>query len=205
VGDFAKYLGPYKADEFGRRIETILSLYDDEINQVQLNLLDSHDTPRFITSVGNEKQALKMGILFLSTYVGAPCIYYGDEIGIDGRNDPDCRKSFPWNHNRWDMDLLGFYKKCIKLRNDHSALRRGNFRTLLGENDIYAFGRYNDEERIIIILNTDRKSRNVKFQLPAEVSTNVGFSLLFDSTHFQVNGEEMEITIPARSGNVIIG
>jgi neopullulanase len=205
VGDYGKYLGPFRADGFVKRLETILGLYDPQINQVQLNLLDSHDTPRFLTSVGNEKEALKMGLLFISTFIGAPCVYYGDEIGMDGRADPDCRKPFPWEHSHWDMDLLGYYKKCIRLRKEHSALRRGEFRILKGEGEILVFGRFNNEERIIVILNTDRNSRDVRIQLPPELRAKGIFSLMFDSTHFQVNGEELEITVPPRFGNVLIG
>jgi neopullulanase len=205
VGDYARHLGPYLADGFAKKLETILALYDPQINQAQLNLLDSHDTPRFLTSVGNEKEALKMGLLFISTFIGVPCVYYGDEIGMDGGSDPDCRKPFPWEHSHWDMDLLGYYKKCIRLRKDHPALRRGKFRILLADGEIMAYSRSDVEEQIIVVFNTDRKSRNIKIQLTPELKAKDGYSLMFDSTHFQTDGEELEITVPPRFGNVIIG
>jgi cyclomaltodextrinase len=204
VGNYANYLGPYKADSFAKILNTYLNLYDSQINQVQLNLLDSHDTPRFLTSVNNEKAALKMGILFLTTFVGSPCVYYGDEIGLDGRADPDCRKAFPWDHDRWDMELLEYYKKCIFLRNDHSAIRRGKFQILYAEGEILSFARFNNDECILVILNTDRKSRTVQIFLPPETRRKGEFSLVFDSTHFQMDKDTLEITIPSRSGNVLI-
>jgi len=70
--------------------------------------------------------ALLLAWLFLFTYPGAPCIYYGDEIGLDGGADPECRKSFPWDETRWDHDLRDYLKKLIVLRKENPALRRGS-------------------------------------------------------------------------------
>ena len=83
---------PMSQREFADAIDDLLGLYDPAITQVQLNLLDSHDTPRFITCARGDESALRLATLFMFTYPGAPCIYYGDEIGLDGRHDPDCRR-----------------------------------------------------------------------------------------------------------------
>ena len=205
MGSYSRFLGPFRPGEFGKQMEHFLGLYDDQINQVQLNLLDSHDTPRFLTSVGQDKQILKLGILFLSTFVGAPCIFYGDEIGLTGRGDPDCRKAFPWDHGKWDMDLLDYYKNCIQLRKEHSALRRGAYRTIFTNEQVFAFARVNSDERILVFLNISNQSQNVNFNLSGDLLSNEGYSLMFDSTHFQVNGTNLEITLPAKSGNVLMG
>jgi neopullulanase len=84
------------AHEFANRIDHNLQLYKPDTTYSQFNLLDSHDTPRFLSCASGDKDALKLAWLFLFSYPGAPCIYYGDEIGVDGEHDPDCRKSFPW-------------------------------------------------------------------------------------------------------------
>ena len=152
---------PLDAIQFADRIDTILSLYDPAITQAQLNLLDSHDTPRFITSADGDPSALRLALLFMFTYPGAPCVYYGDEIGLDGRHDPDCRKSFPWDQAKWDHDLLAFVKQCIALRKAHPALRRGWYHRLYADDGVYIFGRRLDDETLVIALNAAPAARSI--------------------------------------------
>ena len=107
------------APAFARRAEELLKLYPHENILAQLNLLDSHDMPRFLAMAGNNKSALKLAVLFQMTYPGAPCVYYGDEIGL--ANGPtgapeDCRYSFSWDERRWDTGLRSYFKKMIALR-----------------------------------------------------------------------------------------
>ena len=83
------------ARQFVREIERQTKRYPWPIVQTQLNLLDSHDTARFITQAGGDRSALALALLFLMTIPGAPCIYYGTEIGMAGGPDPDCRRAFP--------------------------------------------------------------------------------------------------------------
>ena len=64
------------------------------------------------------------------TLPGAPCIYYGDEIGMEGREDPDCRRAYPWDPARQDGQLRAFVAGLIALRKSEPALRRGRFRLL---------------------------------------------------------------------------
>ncbi len=88
-------LAPLGARAFANEIERLMGLYPWPITQVQFNLLDSHDTARFIHQAGGDWDALKLSLLFLLTIPGAPCIYYGTEIGMVGGHDPDCRRAFP--------------------------------------------------------------------------------------------------------------
>ncbi|HVN16004.1 MAG TPA: glycoside hydrolase family 13 protein, partial [Anaerolineales bacterium] len=108
--------------DFAYEIDRLFHLYHPEFTYAQLNLLDSHDMPRFLSCASGDKVSLQLAWLFIHTFPGAPCIYYGDEIGLDGGQDPDCRKSFPWNDARWDTNLLDYLKSCIKMRKDHPAL-----------------------------------------------------------------------------------
>ncbi|MHB1382837.1 MAG: alpha-amylase family glycosyl hydrolase [Bellilinea sp.] len=117
AGEFNKYLHSLNAEEFAKRIEYLLEIYDPAINGVMLNSLDSHDTPRFITTARNDQSAYDMATLFLFTFPGAPCLYYGDEIGLNGKNDPECRKAFPWDSNHWNHKQLEDTKRLIDLRN----------------------------------------------------------------------------------------
>jgi glycosidase len=151
--------------EFATHVDHILSLYDPAINQVQLNLLDSHDTPRFLTSASGDLASLELALLFMFTCPGAPCIYYGDEIGLDGRQDPECRKSFPWDPSRWNDVLLNYTKRCIALRHAHPALRRGSYHRLYSSEGVYAFGRKLEDQTLVIALNAGNQEDDVNFSL----------------------------------------
>jgi cyclomaltodextrinase len=132
---------PVPAEGFSTAIGDLLALYYPQVTQVQLNLLDSHDTARFLSLARGDESALRLAVLFMMCYPGAPCIYYGDEVGMDGGKDPDCRRAFQWDKRRWNTDLLAYVKRCIALRKAHPALRRGEYKSLFARDDIYALGR----------------------------------------------------------------
>ena len=158
VGSYRE-VRPLNAIEFADRIDWLLGLYDPQVTLAQLNLLDSHDTPRFLTMAGGDQSALRLALLFMFTYPGAPCLYYGDEIGLSGKHDPDCRRSFPWDQSRWDGDLLAFVKKHTALRTAHPALRRGSYHRLFAHDGVFVFGRWLDGEKMVIALNASTSAR----------------------------------------------
>lgn len=152
---------PLNATEFADHIDWLLDLYDPAITSVQLNLLDSHDTARFLTNVQGDAKAFQLAALLLFTLPGAPCLYYGDEIGLDGRHDPDCRKTFPWDPPRWNRDLHTYVKKCISLRHTYPALRRGAYMRLYADQAVYAFGRALNDEALVIALNVSSDHQEI--------------------------------------------
>lgn len=164
IGDFHKVWRPMTATDFANRIDYLLNLYAPEINYAQLNLIDSHDTPRFLTTAGGDESALRLAYFFIFTYIGAPCIYYGDEIGLDGGPDPECRKAFPWDESKWNHPLRGYMKTLVSIRNTHVALRRGDFRRLYSDNDIYAYQREYQGERLLVIINAGTSERLITFE-----------------------------------------
>jgi len=161
IGDYGKYLRPLDAPEFADRVDYLLGLYNPMVNKVQFNLLDSHDTPRFLTTAHHDQAALRLGWLFLFTYPGAPCIYYGDEIGLEGGPDPECRKSFPWDDAQWDHDLRNTLKKLIMLRKTNPALRQGSFHRMYASEGVYAFGRKLGDETLVVVINASNQARNL--------------------------------------------
>ncbi|MBN1584700.1 MAG: glycoside hydrolase family 13 protein [Anaerolineae bacterium] len=150
-------LEPIKAGEFGRRIEEMLALYDWQVTQVQLNLLGSHDTPRILSILGEDKARLKMAVLFQMTMPGAPCIYYGDEVGMLSVPSPghEGRATMSWDKASWDGDLRDAVKRAIALRHAYPALRRGKFVPVHAddEHNVYAFVRHLGEETIVVVFN----------------------------------------------------
>ncbi|XEC94640.1 alpha-glycosidase [Paenibacillus tarimensis] len=155
-----------QADEFHNRINAQLAAYPQSVREAAFNLLDSHDTPRLLTLCRNNKAVMKLAALFQLTFPGAPCIYYGDEIGMSGAGDPDCRKCMEWEPAKQDRELLEFYRTTIALRKTYAALRTGTFRFLQAEkkNPVIAYEREDERYRFLIVMNNDAKEG--VFQLP---------------------------------------
>ncbi len=153
------------AGAFAKQIEHTLKLYDREVTLVQYNLLSSHDMPRFLTLVGGDKARLKLATLFQMTFVGTPSVYYGDEIGLEGGQDPDCRRSFPWNPGQWDRELLETFKRYIALRKTHTVLRYGDYLSLYAKGMQYAYARTANLESFIIAMNTDEAPASIELDL----------------------------------------
>jgi neopullulanase len=188
------------AHEFANWIDHNLQLYQHNITYAQLNLLDSHDTPRFLSCANGDKNALRLAYLFMFSYPGAPCVYYGDEIGIDGNHDPDCRKSFPWEADKWDQDLLSYVKKLIALRKQNPALRRGDYKRLWSTNGTYAFSRSLDGDTFFIGLNTSETPQQAEVTYEGQNHPKAVFGKASD---ISVSDGRLKFTIPARSGVVL--
>jgi neopullulanase len=186
------------ASTFANEIDRIFHLYHPEFTYSQLNLLDSHDMPRFLSCVGGDKTALKLAQLFIHTYPGAPCTYYGDEIGMDGGHDPDCRKSFPWNEAKWDRELHAYTKSVIELRKKHAALRRGSFQRLHAEGQVYVFARSFKREHLLVAFNAGDTAAQV------EVQMEVGkYAPIFGSAEFESTEKGLRLKLDPR-GSVVL-
>jgi neopullulanase len=125
--------------EFGRQLAGVMAVYPPDVTSMQLNLLDSHDTPRFLSLAGGDATALRLATLIQMTLPGAPCVYYGDEVGLHGGEDPDCRRSYPWDPARQDRGLRDFVGGLIALRHANPVLRRGRFELLAAEGSAVAY------------------------------------------------------------------
>jgi cyclomaltodextrinase len=93
--------------------------------------LDSHDTQRIRTALGGNDDGVRLAFLFQMFYPGAPAVYYGDEIGLEGGKDPDSRRAFDWDEDSWNTELRGFVQRLIACRKDTVSLRRGQFKRLM--------------------------------------------------------------------------
>lgn len=149
------------AEEFDATLATGRLTYPSQAVEAQMNLIDSHDTVRFLTQVGGNMNRLKLAALFSMTYLGAPTIYYGDEIGMAGGKDPDCRRPFIWT---WEqepqrVEIRNWYKKLANLRAAHPALRTGDFKTVHASGMSYAYTRSGAGEAggFLVAMNAGRQ------------------------------------------------
>ncbi len=90
---------------------------------------------------------------------GVPCIYYGDEVGVDGNNDPFCRKPFPWDPALQDTQLLALYQRMAKLRKAHRALRYGGCQVIYAEDNVVVFVRVYKQQRVLVAINRGKPAR----------------------------------------------
>ena len=154
------------AEQFMGRLDAIQLAYPLQVNETAFNLLDSHDTARLLHLCKEDKRRMKLAATFQLTYMGAPCIYYGDEVGITGGNDPDCRRPMIWDKDKQDLDLFEFYKEMISLRKENKAFRDGSFRFLQADKDskLVAYERTDDTNSFIVVMNSGTEA--AELQLP---------------------------------------
>jgi neopullulanase len=184
-------------------------MYRPEAIRAQLNLLGSHDTARYLTVASRDTASLRLALLATMTLPGAPCIYYGDEVGVQGRHDPDNRRAFPWdNQAEWDRALLEYCRAVIALRHEQPVLRHGSFRTLAAQDQAVAYGRLGDGAGAVVVLNGGEAAARLRIptddfagaalqprRLPGEPFPLVG----------SVQDGQLEIEVAPRSGAVFLG
>ena len=196
---------PISGTEYAMRIDALLKLYDWEIQLAQLNLLDSHDTPRMLTAVGEDKSSFMLATVLMMTFPGAPSIFYGDEVGLLGGKDPDCRRAFPEPAN-WDVEILKDYKQLIALRHQYSALSTGTYKTLYAEQNLYVFARILDRQEVLIAVNAGKDQVDSVFgvtELQSQPEKVVYGSGRID-WHTTTEGKKVELAIPAQSSIIVV-
>ncbi|MGB1320959.1 MAG: maltodextrin glucosidase [Vibrio gallaecicus] len=131
------------------------------LNQLsQLNQLDSHDTARFITLLGSDVARQKIALMFLMTYVGAPCLYYGTEVGLEGGQDPDNRRSFPWGEEK-QSPWFKITQSLVQIRKQNPSLQVGSFVELYCDQETLVFARSLGHEHTISVINLADKEKVV--------------------------------------------
>lgn len=136
------------------RLNHMLAYYKDETDNLLYNLLDSHDTERFLYLCHENKNLLKLAAAFQMLFPGSPAIYYGDEVGMTGDNDPDCRRCMEWGEKA-DQDMRDWYRKLIQLRKDNSCIKSGSFRSIIADemSNTYGFVRKDDMGSCYVVLH----------------------------------------------------
>lgn len=169
--------------QFAGEISACLMRNFDQVNFAMLNLLDSHDTMRFLTWCGGDERRLRLAALFLFSYTGMPCVYYGSEIGMEGRGDPDCRRTFDWNREHWNQNLFRYYQKLIALRRREKALQYGTIRIREKDGVVYLRRSFEGNVLVTALNNTGEKKMIV---LPR------GSGILLTSSDREKDGNVLE-------------
>lgn len=165
------------ADNFKRAMKHHMSRMMTPSQQTAMNQLSNHDHSRFLTRTNHKvgrvgklgsKAAeeninvavMREAIVVQMTWVGAPTLYYADEAGVCGFTDPDNRRTYPWGHE--DKELISFYREMIRIHKNYVSLKKGSLRILKTDYALLSYGRFLEDEQIIVVLNNADKLREVK-------------------------------------------
>lgn len=110
-------------------------------------------------SQGIDKGVMREAVVMQMTWVGAPTVYYGDEAGVCGFTDPDNRRTYPWGKE--DQELLSFHKEAICIHKDNPVLTYGSTCFLSMEHQLLSYGRFDEENQIVVVVNNSREEREV--------------------------------------------
>lgn len=147
-------------NDFRNRIEDIYSDYPKQTHNTLYNLLGSHDTERIITRCGDNLSKLRVAVAIQFLLPGAPFIYYGDEIGLQGENDPLCRKPMDWN--QIDNEVSKMYKKIIKVRQENDTIKYGDMKHIQFDTEVYGFIRTYKNQNVIVLVNPTKNKLHAK-------------------------------------------
>ncbi len=228
-----------KPSELDQAFRELRLAYPREATLVLQNLMNSHDTDRVASMAHNPDRAYdhanriqdngpefdntkptdeeyaraRLTTLLQMTYVGAPMIYYGDEVGMWGADDPTCRKPMLWKdlepyekpEQNHVMDAhRAYYQRAIKLRTEHPALRTGSFQTLLTDDaqDVWCFLRADADEQLLVVLNASNEERVVSITLPSDGPRS--WQGVFNQEGWLAPDEDkLQLTVPAIDGVVL--
>ncbi|WP_195987395.1 glycoside hydrolase family 13 protein [Clostridium sp. D53t1_180928_C8] len=140
-------------------------LYMESITKQMWNLVGSHDTKRIYTECDGNIDRIKLSIAYQFLYIGVPYIYYGDEIGLSGGDDPNNRKCMDWNNNTQNREIFDFYRDIINIRKENKVFIYGTFEEVHCENNIIAFKRVLNNEETLIIFNNNEDESLVRLNL----------------------------------------
>lgn len=187
-------------EDFHQRLMNLLGKLPKKALHTMYNLLGSHDTPRLLTVCKDDVKKAKLAILLQMTLPGAPAIYYGDEIGLHGRSDPDCRRTMVWDMKKRNLELLSYCEKLIKIRKEHPALAIGdlNIKVKDKQRNICVFERTYKNDFVIICINNNIKETAISVQ------SNELLLEAFSKRHFEPQNGVVIINVPPKEGVILL-
>lgn len=146
---------------FAEKISQMNLRYPEQVSLAQMNFLDTHDVPRFLSYCNGDENRYRLAVFYMMMAMGIPSVFYGDECGIMGVTEDEYRSSMPWENR--PEELHDFYRKWITVRRESTALGRGSYQTLaaIDEQELYVFERRSEKERVLVVLNAGEEKRQI--------------------------------------------
>ncbi len=197
--------------------------------RISMNELSNHDHSRFLTrtnrTVGRtesrgpkaaeenvSRSVFMEAVIIQMTWPGAPTVYYGDEAGLCGWTDPDNRRSYPWGHE--DGMLIDFHKAVIGIHRSNPALVKGSLKTLIGDYNVIAYGRFYGSSRAVTIINNNADERTIQlnvWECGIRTKDRLHQAILTCNDSFQTDVADIEVingritvTMPGCSGTILV-
>lgn len=188
---------------FANRTKVLLEIYPRQNALAQLNLMDSHDMPRFLSMVSGNTAAFRLATLFQMTYPGVPCIYYGNEIGMMGGREPENRAPFPWDESVWDHDLRKAIMSYIHIRHENPVLRTGEYVPVFAEGRHLAYLRHLEGQRMLVVINAGNAGWELNLPVEPHFTNEVIFEDLLGGEGAVVEeGYLRKCTVPPMEGAI---
>lgn len=214
-----EYANGGSAVNFMNVLEMIRENYPEEAYYSLMNFLSTHDTARALYEFGLKdekvdkesdnlaKKKLLLCTFFQMTYPGAPMIFYGDEVGVTGGDDPRNRATYPWEEDggKPDYGLLSKFKRLIRLRNENIVLRRGNIEVVYVDNNVIVILRRFNNKYAIVAVNNSKENKRIsldlsKYDLPEKMRNP-----LYSTDTISLCKNAFELTAESLSGTIYIG
>ncbi len=216
--------------EFAARLSSIREDYPDAAYYSLMNLVDSHDTERLLWTLtpGQEtrtdkefnaanlaqgKQRQRIASLIQFTMPGAPTVFYGDEVGQTGDDDPDDRRTYPWADlgGKPDQSLFQHYQALAKLRKQNPALTDGDIRVLLADDaaNVVAYGRKTTAQAALVVINRSDQAQTVTIALDGYLPDGLSLKRTYGVNNsgagsITVSGGSLNITLNPLSAWLLV-
>jgi glycosidase len=212
------YANGAKASIVYENIEYLREVYPPQSFHVLMNLLSTHDVPRSLhvfgyqsasdtaEAVAQAKQRLRLAVFFQMIFPGAPAIYYGDEVGVTGGEDPFNRATYPWadRGGEPDLEMLAEFKRLIAMRKQHPVLARGRLLAPLYTDDhLIVLARQDGNTWAITATNNATVAKTVTVTLPGDENIKVFDDVLSNTSTSSAN-RRLTLIVPAQFGIVLI-
>ncbi len=186
--------------EFANSLANLYSMYSFEALSSCQNLLSSHDVKRFLNRCGANTDGMFGAVFLQATFPGIAGIYYGDEIGLGGADDPQNREPFPWeSEEKWNKDLLKFTSELMSIKTSQPILRYGNFEMVTYDDNYVIFRRVLNDESLLCIVNRDLKNKDI------ELNTNAhSVDIVYGDCNIELDSGKLKITDIADNFGLII-
>jgi glycosidase len=207
------------AADFATRLQSIQEDYAPQAFDVLMNLVDSHDTERALwtltpgaetradrernaANLADGKRRLRLAALIQFTLPGMPTVYYGDEVGVTGDDDPDDRRTYPWTDTGGtpDESLRSWYSSLALLRRDVAALTAGDLRVLYAGDGVVAYGRKTTSQAAITVVNATGSPKTAQIPLAGYLPAATPFTPRLEVGTYAAG----TVTIGAQSAEVFV-
>jgi len=194
---------------FASSLNNIRSWYSEEVFYTLFNILDSHDVPRALSELGEDKTRMKLAVIFQMTYPGVPVVYYGDEVGMSGPGwFEHARQCYPWPDTGGspDVDMFNHCKKLIEIRNSHPVLRVGTLETRLVDDakNIYVLARRHGSTAAILVYNSGGTAQTVNVNVGDLVDEGTILTDVLNNETYIVSGGMITVQTKGMWANIIL-